>query len=159
MSSPSPMKWWFHNEVQNLHLLFEPFQLNDRYRLFAGYVFIVVVCWSERAITYYLDRLAYSRGRISWRLVTTRTLLFGVATVLRLWYMLIAMYFNTGLFIVMVIALTGGQFAVELLKASSATTETVFGRGQKNLNDSESQALAPQQYTLPEEYEMDHDGK
>lgn len=76
--------------------------MNSSLGLFFGYIFIVVVCWSERAITFYLEQPG-SRARYrEWRRILIRTGLYGVATVLRLWYMLITMYFNVGLFTVLV---------------------------------------------------------
>ncbi|KAI9489473.1 hypothetical protein BDB00DRAFT_843106 [Zychaea mexicana] len=125
MDSPKPMNWWFHYEAQGTHLLFESFVIESGVSLFFGYVFIVAMCWSERAVTYYLDRPKPGEGSGTeggrsrqWKDIILRTVLYGVATTLRLWYMLVTMYFNIGFFIVVVVALTSGQLVVEALKAT-----------------------------------------
>ena len=86
-------------EVQGVHLLFESFVLDNGLKLFLAYIFIVAMCWTERGISFYLD---YRSRRQGWKDILLRTGLYGVATTLRLWYMLITMYFNIGLFIVVV---------------------------------------------------------
>ncbi|KAI9299345.1 hypothetical protein BJ944DRAFT_189521 [Cunninghamella echinulata] len=97
-----PMKWWFHNEIQGTHLLFDNFMIDNGYKLVLGYTFIVIICWSERALTYYYNQLEYKNKKSRWAKVGLRTGLYGITTLLRLWYMLITMYFNTGLFIMVV---------------------------------------------------------
>ncbi|KAI8068080.1 hypothetical protein BC940DRAFT_367369 [Gongronella butleri] len=121
MDQAEPMKWWFHNEVSGVHLLFPSFVLDSGEHIFAAYMFICIICWAERALTYCLDGpLGYqSRYRIRWSLVIARTAVYGLATVLRLWYMLITMYFNIGLFSAVVLALTTGQLVLEILKSRS----------------------------------------
>ncbi|CAO3576019.1 unnamed protein product [Absidia cylindrospora] len=129
------MKWYFHKDIEGTHLLFESFQLADGWNLFAAYIFIVLMCWTERGLTYYLDQYAYTSQRIDWKQVVVRTVLYGFATVLRLWYMLTTMYFNTGLFIVVVVALTCGQFVIEVLKSSKTSRHTEYRHAQyKNLD-------------------------
>ncbi|KAI8143764.1 hypothetical protein BJV82DRAFT_578388 [Fennellomyces sp. T-0311] len=87
--------------------------------LFAGYVLIVAICWSERAVTYFHEKYQSRHG--SWKFIGLRTLLYGIATTLRLWYMLITMYFNIGFFIVVIFGLTSGQLVMEYLKATRNT--------------------------------------
>lgn len=69
------------------------------------------MCGFERMITYQLDyKLAVSNKKIVPGLtayeriynVMLRTILYGLVTTLRLLYMLIIMYFNTGLFVTVV---------------------------------------------------------
>ncbi|CDH54099.1 predicted protein [Lichtheimia corymbifera JMRC:FSU:9682] len=119
----SSMVWWFHPEVQGVHLLFESFVLDNGGKLFLAYIFIVAMCWTERGISYYLD---YRTRRRGWKDILLRTGLYGVATTLRLWYMLITMYFNIGLFIVVVVSLTSGQLGVEYLKAYNAPSSKLY---------------------------------
>lgn len=92
-----------------MHLLFEPLLLDNSLHLFLGYIFIVAICWAERAVTYYLDQHLRPSPRLhgQWKHILLRTSFYAIATVLRLWYMLITMYFNTGLFIVVVCTLSG----------------------------------------------------
>lgn len=69
------------------------------------------MCALERMATYYLDHkltashptfvsATKAKERIS--RVMIRTLLYGIVTTLRLLYMLVVMYFNTGLFLTVV---------------------------------------------------------
>lgn len=83
-----------------MHLLFDTFRLDSNLNLFCGYLFIVVICWTERGISLYMDQIL--KRRRNWKTIVGRTVLYGLATTLRLWYMLITMYFNTGLFIMVV---------------------------------------------------------
>lgn len=96
-------------DIQGTHLLFESFQLADGWNLLAAYIFVVLICWTERGLTYYLDQHQYHSGKPRWRQVSIRTVVYGLATVFRLWYMLITMYFNTGLFIVVVSIMGNGR--------------------------------------------------
>ncbi|KAI8332591.1 hypothetical protein BC941DRAFT_435979 [Chlamydoabsidia padenii] len=113
------MKWFFHKDIQGTHLLFESFQLADGWNLLAAYIFVVLICWTERGLTYYLEQNKYKSTKSRWGQVITRTLVYGLATVFRLWYMLTTMYFNTGLFIVVIFALCSGQLVIEVLKSSN----------------------------------------
>ncbi|KAI8082859.1 uncharacterized protein BX664DRAFT_352126 [Halteromyces radiatus] len=134
------MKWFFHNDIQGTHLLFETFQLENGWNLLASYIFIVFLCWSERGLTYYLDQLEYNNTRSRWRKIITRTLLYGLVTVFRLWYMLITMYFNIGLFIMVVVSLCSGQLVIEVLKSSTNTRYANYDQpqyeNQKHLGNS-----------------------
>ncbi|CAO3632619.1 unnamed protein product [Cunninghamella blakesleeana] len=128
-----PMKWWYHNEIQGTHLLFESFMMDNSFKLILGYIFIVLICWSERALTYYHGRLEYShKKKARWSKVFLRTILYGILTVLRLWYMLITMYFNTGLFIMVIIALTSAQFVIEVLNSSKKSKYSEYVNPQYN---------------------------
>lgn len=53
-------------------------------------------------LTYKLDTTVYSPYGNRIGIVILRTVYYAVATTLRLLYMLVAMYFNTGLFLVLV---------------------------------------------------------
>lgn len=135
------MVWWFHPEVQGVHLLFESFVLDSGWKLFLAYIFIVAMCWLERGISYYLD---YRTRRRGWKDILLRTGLYGVATTLRLWYMLVTMYFNIGLFIVVVVSLTSGQLAVEYFKTHNAKLYNDHGYAQpsKQQHEEEQQLFA-----------------
>lgn len=69
------------------------------------------MCSLERMITYYLDyKLTTSNEKFVPAVTATdrvcnvaiRTVLYGIGTTLRLLYMLVVMYFNTGLFFTVV---------------------------------------------------------
>ncbi|ORX62401.1 hypothetical protein DM01DRAFT_1331824 [Hesseltinella vesiculosa] len=128
MDQTQSMKWWFHSDLANVHLLFPGFTLETGEHVFAAYLFIFIICWLERSITFVMDTtLAPRQHRESrWKLVLLRTLCYGLATVLRLWYMLITMYFNISLFAAVVIALTTGQLATEILKTSARVTRVEY---------------------------------
>jgi hypothetical protein len=93
-------------DTQGLHLLFEPFLVNGDNGLLPGYIFIAILCASERGITYYIDlkKPVHSTVTTSERIfnIISQTILYGIVTTLRLLYMLVVMYFNTGLFILVV---------------------------------------------------------
>ncbi|GAA5811034.1 hypothetical protein MFLAVUS_004463 [Mucor flavus] len=119
-------KKWFHSDNQDLHLLFEPLSLTESTELATAYISIAIICALERGVTYLLDNKFHKSSeklinssvgeRVCY--VVTRTVLYGVATTLRLLYMLVVMYFNTGLFITVVSSLTLSQLVVELIKSS-----------------------------------------
>jgi hypothetical protein len=67
-----------------------------------AYAIIITICWTERFLTYKLDTIGYEPYGNRIGTIIVRTLYYSVATVLRLLYMLVAMYFNTGLFLVLV---------------------------------------------------------
>ncbi|KAG2199749.1 hypothetical protein INT46_008690 [Mucor plumbeus] len=110
-------KQWFHNDSNGLHLLFESFTLEDSNNIWTGYLLVWMICTIERCVTYHLDKKssdAITRKRLF--IILQRTLLYGIATTMRLLYMLVIMYFNTGLFILVVVSLTLSQLFFEVLK-------------------------------------------
>ncbi|KAM3578543.1 hypothetical protein VKS41_008928 [Umbelopsis sp. WA50703] len=115
-----PMKWYFHAETTGVHFLFAPLYLDSSWKLLVAYILIIAICWTERLLTYKLDTVKYVPYGNRTKMVIIRTAYYALATVLRLWYMLIAMYFNTGLFIVLVAALTSGQLIIEYKKSLSS---------------------------------------
>ncbi|KAG2221386.1 hypothetical protein INT45_012637 [Circinella minor] len=125
-ANPKPMKWWFHQHVEGTHLLFESFVIENSLSRFFGYLFIFAICWSERGLTYFLEHQNHHSsstdrggGNISrLKKIGLQTLLYGTATTLRLWYMLITMYFIIDFFVVVVFALTSGQLIIEFLKST-----------------------------------------
>ncbi|GAA5798990.1 hypothetical protein HPULCUR_004399 [Helicostylum pulchrum] len=119
-------KKWFHNDNQDLHLLFEPLSLNESTELAVAYTLIAIMCALERGVSYWLDNRFHKSSEklintsIGERIyyIVIRTVLYGIATTLRLLYMLAVMYFNTGLFITVVTSLTLSQLVVELIRSS-----------------------------------------
>lgn len=90
-------------DANDLHLLFEFFSLHDSSSMWIGYLVVWLICTVERWTTYCLDKNC-SQHDTARRLVAIakRTVLYGIATTLRLLYMLVVMYFNTNLFIAVV---------------------------------------------------------
>ncbi|KAL0081099.1 hypothetical protein J3Q64DRAFT_1756605 [Phycomyces blakesleeanus] len=153
-------KLWFHSEVQNVHLLFESFTLDSPLHLGLGYLLVVAICWAERAITYWLDGATY-KGKKLWPQILLKTTLYGIVMTLRLLYMLICMYFNTGLFITIIFALTSGQLVFEF-KKSSKVSNLSGGAGYKDRRNDYGYATRPEEETqhlfVPQdEYELAHD--
>jgi hypothetical protein len=89
-------------ETTGVHFLFAPIYLDSPWKLLIAYAIIIIICWAERFLTYKLDTIGYEPYGNRIGTIIVRTLYYGVATVLRLLYMLVAMYFNTGLFLVLV---------------------------------------------------------
>ncbi|KAI9016487.1 hypothetical protein CLU79DRAFT_762823, partial [Phycomyces nitens] len=148
-------KLWFHSEVQNVHLLFESFALDTPLKLGLGYLLIVAICWTERGITYWLENCMTYKGVKLWPQIISRTILYGIAMSLRLLYMLICMYFNTGLFITIIFALTSGQLVLEFKKSRGDA-------GYKGRRNDYAYATRPEEETqhlfVPQdEYELAHD--
>lgn len=98
-------------DTQGLHLLFEPFLIDEENGgLLPGYIFIALLCASERGLSYYMGYRQHNESLPTLTATTgqriakvmIRTILYGIITTLRLLYMLVVMYFNTGLFILVV---------------------------------------------------------
>ncbi|KAI9254569.1 hypothetical protein BDA99DRAFT_518749 [Phascolomyces articulosus] len=143
-AAPQPMKWWFHQHAQGTHFLFESFIIENGVSRFFAYLFIFAICWSERGLTYILERHPLpslgetGRRGLRWKRIGLRTLVYGVATTLRLWYMLITMYFIIDFFIVVILALTSGQLVTEFLKStrSSSVYHVPGGEGERGIDGS-----------------------
>ncbi|KAI9283465.1 hypothetical protein BC943DRAFT_338920 [Umbelopsis sp. AD052] len=76
---------------------------------------------AERLLTYKLDTIVYEPYGNRIGTIILRTVYYSIATAFRLLYMLVAMYFNTGLFLVLVMALTTGQLVIEYKKSLKAS--------------------------------------
>ncbi|KAI8095847.1 hypothetical protein BDF21DRAFT_489301 [Thamnidium elegans] len=156
-------KKWFHSDNRELHLLFEPLSLNESTELATAYILIAIMCALERGITYSLDNrfnkpseelINSSIGERIYYIVI-RTVLYGIATTLRLLYMLVVMYFNTGLFITVVSSLTLSQLVVELIKSSS-TNKTGSLKKLRNKGYSDLSIIA-QTGDMDDDEEDEHD--
>ncbi|RUS35457.1 hypothetical protein BC938DRAFT_483169 [Jimgerdemannia flammicorona] len=119
------LKPYFHSETSGLHVLFEAFEVTSTGILIAAYVAVAILCWIERGLSYYMDSISYegygmARGAgTRFGRVVLKTVLYGIVTTLRLFYMLVTMTCHTGLFIVVVMGLTTGQLVLEFLKSST----------------------------------------
>ncbi|CAG8618591.1 13682_t:CDS:2 [Dentiscutata erythropus] len=71
---------------------------------------------------YFNKSLRYERNRPRFRTILLRTFGYSMATIFRLFYMLITMTMNSQIFVIVVVGLTTGQLIVEYLRSISAYT-------------------------------------
>ncbi|KAG7452221.1 uncharacterized protein BT62DRAFT_290160 [Guyanagaster necrorhizus] len=90
---------FLHWSLKGSHVLFSGIYLDSLVKFLMGSVLTIVVCFAER--------------NIRWRHAFWKALLYGIATLLRLAYMLIAMSFHVGLILVLVGTLSIAQFFIE----------------------------------------------
>ncbi|KAG2233374.1 hypothetical protein INT48_000377, partial [Thamnidium elegans] len=149
---------------RELHLLFEPLSLNESTELATAYILIAIMCALERGITYSLDNRFNKpseeliNSSIGERIyyIAIRTVLYGIATTLRLLYMLVVMYFNTGLFITVVcVYISFYIIMVELIKSSS-TNKTGSLKKLRNKGYSDLSIIA-QTGDMDDDEEDEHD--
>ncbi|EPB84336.1 hypothetical protein HMPREF1544_08931 [Mucor circinelloides 1006PhL] len=135
-------KQWFHSDANDLHLLFEFFSLHDSSSMWIGYLVVWLICTVERWTTYCLDKNC-SQHDTARRLVAIakRTVLYGIATTLRLLYMLVVMYFNTNLFIAVVASLTLSQCIIEIIRLKRQFNHD--GNGYSDLRSSNEDLIIP----------------
>jgi len=130
------LKPYFHSETTGLHVLFQAFEITNTATLIVAYVVVGVMCWLERGLSFHMDSISYESapaagyggsrdGGRRFTKVLLRTILYGIVTTLRLFYMLVTMTCHTGLFIVVVTGLTTGQLVLEFLKSSAAAKSSV----------------------------------
>ncbi|GAN01814.1 hypothetical protein MAM1_0012d01249 [Mucor ambiguus] len=107
-----------YKDANGLHLLFESFSLHDSNSMWIGYLVVWLICTVERWTTYCLDTHASSQQDATKRFffILKKTVLYGIATTMRLLYMLVVMYFNTNLFLAVVLSLTLSQSIIETVK-------------------------------------------
>ncbi|KAK4518711.1 uncharacterized protein ATC70_008933 [Mucor velutinosus] len=67
-------------------------------------------------------------------------MLYGIATTMRLLYMLVVMYFNTNLFIAVVLSLVLSQFIIEIIKLKKQLNH---GNGYSDLRSSNEHLIIP----------------
>lgn len=90
-------------DANGLHLLFESFSLDDSNNMWIGYLVVWLICTAERWTSYCLDTLVSQQDTsVPCVFIIKKTVLYGIATTMRLLYMLVVMYFNTNLFIAVV---------------------------------------------------------
>ncbi|RKP05147.1 hypothetical protein THASP1DRAFT_26308 [Thamnocephalis sphaerospora] len=81
-----------------------------------AYLVIATLCLAERTAVYVLERYQY-RYPVSARRVLGRTVLYAVSTALRFLVMLAVMSFQPGVFITVVLSMSIGQLAIEMMRA------------------------------------------
>ncbi|KAK0233514.1 copper transporter [Armillaria fumosa] len=106
---------YLHWSFKGSHVLFSGIYLDSFVKFLVGSVLTVVVCLTERLVTFASNNgwCPAWAGNIRWRHAFWKALLYGIATLLRLAYMLIAMSFHVGLILVTVITLSIAQFFIE----------------------------------------------
>ncbi|RIB04292.1 hypothetical protein C2G38_2120942 [Gigaspora rosea] len=113
---------YFNSDFSYLVILFAGFEVKTLFSFIAACMFITLLCWSERLLSYRLENLRYEKNRPRFRTILLRTFGYSMATIFRLFYMLITMTMNSQLFIIVVVGLTTGQLIVEYLRSLSAYT-------------------------------------
>jgi len=126
------MEGWedfLHFSFLGEHVLFEDLPLNSFINFFWGSLLTVLLCLAERSLTFAITKhwnpfpsVCGSRLRKAiWRAV-----LYWLATVLRLTYMLVAMSYNIGLIFVTATALAAGQLVIEYVEASQGSSRDSY---------------------------------
>jgi len=147
-----PGQPYFHIDTEGLYVLFQAFPITTTTGFAIASVFVAVLCWAERAITYYLDSIPYGSQQSAFPRgsqrqtgkMMLRTGLYGLATCLRLMYMLVTMTYHAGLFILVVLALTTGQLVIEYLKARKASAvpaSSVHGTGYESMGGGDDDTI------------------
>ncbi|KAG1810173.1 uncharacterized protein HD556DRAFT_1318506 [Suillus plorans] len=108
------------------HILLSSLRLNTVWEFFLGVLLTSVICLSERFLSFAISRHwgPHFIGRSRLAKAVWRTVLYGVATTLRLTYMLIAMSYQVGLILAVVVMLSVGQFFLEYVDAAPGKSAT-----------------------------------
>ncbi|KAK7465507.1 hypothetical protein VKT23_005482 [Stygiomarasmius scandens] len=106
---------FLHWSFQGSHVLFPVIRLNSLWGFFLASMLAIVICLSERLITFASDKHWRPSfvGRSRLRNAIWRSGLYWVVTLLRLAYMLILMSFHAGLLLVITSTLAIAQFFIE----------------------------------------------
>jgi len=97
------------------HILLRSLRLHSFWEFLLSSVLITVVCLSERFLTVVLNKHVQPRWAQRSRLANAvwRSSVYGLVTLLRLLYMLVAMSYQLGAIAVVVVTLSVGQFVSE----------------------------------------------
>jgi hypothetical protein len=131
---------YVHFSFLGEHILLKSLRLNTIWEFFLGVLLTSIICLSERFLSFVISKhwrphfIGHSRlAKAVWR-----TTLYGVATTLRLIYMLIAMSYQVGLILAVVVTLSIGQFFFEYVDAAPAKS-TIYNDIRDSLLESESE--------------------
>ncbi|TFK26781.1 hypothetical protein FA15DRAFT_667071 [Coprinopsis marcescibilis] len=116
-----------HWEFKGEHVLFPFIVLTSFPSLLLASLLLIVICVMERLVSHYHGEAKLSKAtshRARWRLALWRFLLYWIATVLRLCYMLAGMTFNMALLLVMATSLSVTQLFIELRKPSNPENDS-----------------------------------
>ncbi|KAG2154568.1 hypothetical protein DEU56DRAFT_769218 [Suillus clintonianus] len=131
---------YIHFSFFGEHVLFSSLRLNTFWDFFLGVLLTSVICLSERLLSFAISKhwRPHLIGRSRLAKALWRATLYGVATTLRLLYMLIAMSYQVCLILAVVVMLSVGQFFFEYVDAAPAKS-TTYDKIRDPLLDSESE--------------------
>ncbi|KAG1749748.1 uncharacterized protein EDB91DRAFT_762911 [Suillus paluster] len=131
---------YIHFSFFGEHILFSSLRLHTFWEFFLGILLTSVICLFERLLSFAISKHWRPRfiGRSRLAKAVWRATLYGIATTLRLIYMLIAMSYQVGLILAVVLMLSVGQFFFEYFDAAPAKSAT-YDRTGDPLLDSESE--------------------
>ena len=121
---PSHLHWNLRGE----HVLFSFLVLNSFGDFLLASLILIVFCVLERIVSHYHDRQKHSTSPSPWRIALWRCLLYWIAMILRLCYMLATMTFNTGLIVIIASTLALTQLFIDIRSSSSNTESHTFQR-------------------------------
>lgn len=132
---------YVHFSFLGEHILLSSLRLNTVWEFFLGVLLTSVICLSERFLSFAISKHWRPRfiGRSRLAKAVWRATLYGVATTLRLVYMLIAMSYQVGLILAVVVMLSVGQFFFEYFDASNPAKSAAHDKIRDPLLDSESE--------------------
>lgn len=131
---------YIHFSFLGEHILLSSLRLHTIWDLFLGVILTSVICFSERFLSFAITKhwRPHFIGRSRLAKAVWRATLYGVATTLRLIYMLIAMSYQVGLILAVVVMLSVGQFLFEYVDTAPAKS-TTYDKIRDPLLDSESE--------------------
>ncbi|KAG1784223.1 hypothetical protein EV702DRAFT_42415 [Suillus placidus] len=132
---------YVHFSFLGEHILLSSLRLNTVWEFFLGVLLTSVICLSERFLSFAISKhwRPHFIGRSRLAKAVWRTTLYGVATTLRLVYMLIAMSYQVGLILAVVVMLSVGQFFFEYFDAGTPAKSAAYDKIRDSLLDSESE--------------------
>jgi len=138
---------FLHVNPYGQHVLFESLELTSRTALVIGGLVTCAICFGERWLTFLISPrctlLPHYLSRRPFALAAVRTLVYGTMTTLRLLYMLLAMSFNVGLLVIIILSLSLGQFCIEIQQIPDTHTRSAPGAEYLPLRELDGEAEAP----------------
>ncbi|KAG1889467.1 hypothetical protein F4604DRAFT_1712496 [Suillus subluteus] len=131
---------YIHFSFLGEHILLGSLRLHTVWDFFLGTLLTSGICFSERFLSFLITKHWRPRfiGRSRLAKAVWRAALYGVATTLRLTYMLIAMSYQVGLILAVVVMLSVGQFFFEYIDTAPAKSVT-YDKIRDPLLNSESE--------------------
>jgi len=120
---------YLHFSFHDKHVLLYPIKLDSYWSFFFGSILIASICFVERFITFALDKrwkpITHPR-RSRWKNVLSRSIMFWIASMLRLFYMLVAMTFHLGLIMVVATCLSIAYLVTELSESEPLPSNDAY---------------------------------
>ncbi|KAG2160006.1 uncharacterized protein EDB93DRAFT_1112928 [Suillus bovinus] len=131
---------YVHFSFLGEHILLSSLRLKTVWEFILGVLLTSVICLSERFLSFAISKHwgPHFIGRSRLAKAVWRAMLYGVATTLRLIYMLIAMSYQIGLILAVVVMLSVGQFILEYVDAAPVKS-AAYDRIRGPPPDSESE--------------------